>query len=36
VKRGVKRLIDERFDHTLIVPRQHPGWSLSRRRTGAR
>jgi len=25
VKRGVKRLIDERFDHTLIVPRQHPG-----------
>ena len=25
VKRSVKRLIDERFDHTLIVPRRHPG-----------
>ncbi len=25
VKRGVKRLIDERFDHKLIVPRGHTG-----------
>jgi len=25
VKRRVKRRIDERFDHTLIVPRRHPG-----------
>jgi 6-pyruvoyl-tetrahydropterin synthase len=28
VKRSVKRLIDDRFDHTLIVPRRHPGLAL--------
>jgi 6-pyruvoyl-tetrahydropterin synthase len=28
VKRRVKRLIDERFDHTLIVPRHHAGLVL--------
>lgn len=28
VKRSVKRLIDERFDHALIVPRWHPGLVL--------
>jgi 6-pyruvoyl-tetrahydropterin synthase len=28
VKRGVKRLVDERFDHRLIVPRRHPGLAL--------
>jgi len=25
VKRSVKRLIDEQFDHTLVVPHRHPG-----------
>lgn len=28
VKRSVKRLVDERFDHTLIVPRRHPGLAI--------
>ena len=29
VKRGVKRLIDERFDHRLIVPLGHPGLEVA-------
>jgi 6-pyruvoyl-tetrahydropterin synthase len=28
VKRSVKRLVDERFDHRLIVPRRHPGLAI--------
>jgi 6-pyruvoyl-tetrahydropterin synthase len=28
VKRGVKRTLDEHFDHRLLVPAQHPGLNL--------
>lgn len=28
LKRDIKRLIDERFDHRLVVPRRHPGLAI--------